>query len=254
MADSDPFEGLGIDLPISGAAAIAATFVAQDILNAGSSKPLDRVIIASVVQRWLMEQLTANIVAVTQPGYVEHFTRLADGSYNPPPASASMLTVGGGAFTYRTKNGVRLSFDNAGDLASWSDPAGMKSTLNYSGTPAVLASVANNLGRTLSFTYSSGRLTQAADGTGRSTSYSYDVRQSCRLHRPARQCDEVCYDIPGRLTQIFYPAAPGAPFVTNTYDALSRVKTPGQCQRFGLAILPGRGRAARKTTPSAPST
>ena len=77
---------MAVNSPISGASAIAATFVILDILNTGATtaKPLDRVVIASVAQRWLMDQLIGNIVAVTQPGYVEHFTKLTDGSYNPP--------------------------------------------------------------------------------------------------------------------------------------------------------------------------
>jgi uncharacterized protein DUF6531 len=57
LTDSDPFEGTAINSPVNGAAAIAAAFVAQDILNSGSStaKPPDRIVITSVVQRWLMD-------------------------------------------------------------------------------------------------------------------------------------------------------------------------------------------------------
>jgi len=42
---------------------------------------------------------------------------------------------GHGAFTYVTKNRVTLSFNSAGNLATWSNPAGVIITLNYSGTP-----------------------------------------------------------------------------------------------------------------------
>ena len=33
------------------------------------------------------------------------------------------------------------------------------------------------------------------------------------------------YDLPGRLTKIFYPSHPTIAFVTNVYDSLGRVKT-----------------------------
>jgi hypothetical protein len=156
--DSDGFAGMAANSPISGAAAIAATYVTLDILNGGTTtaKPLDRVVIASVVQRWMMDQLTGNIVAITQPGYVEHFTKLADGSYNPPPGTATVLTLGSGTYKYLTKNQQSLLFDAAGNLQTLSRPAGSTITLSYTGTPEVLTSVTNNLGRTLAFTYSIG--------------------------------------------------------------------------------------------------
>ena len=227
LPDSDAFEGLGINSPINGAAAIAATFVTFDILNTvAAAKPLDRIVIASVAQRWLMDKLTTNIVAVAQPGNVEHFTKLADGSYNPPLGSASTLTSTGGAFTYVTKDRVTLSFNSAGDLATWSSPAGVTMTLNYSGTPPTLASVTNNLGRTLTFSYSSDLLTQVSDGNGRSVSYAYDASGNLTSFTdPLGHATTYSYDLPGRLVQMFYPSRPATAFVTNTYNSLGRVKT-----------------------------
>ena len=57
---------MGANSRTNSAAAIAATFVTQDILNTGmtTANPLDRVAIASVMQPWLMDRLTTNIVAV----------------------------------------------------------------------------------------------------------------------------------------------------------------------------------------------
>lgn len=228
LPDSDAFEGMGVNSPINGAAAIAATFVTQDILNTGTTtpKPLDRVVIASVVQRWLMDQLTTNIVAVTQPGYLEHFTKLSDGSYNPPLGSATTLTLNNGVYTYVTKNSVTLSFNSTGNLATWSNPAGATMTLNYSGSPPILASLSNNLGRALTFTYSSISLAQVSDSIGRSVSYAYDAAGNlARFIDTLGQTTTYAYDLPGRLTQIFYPSASGTPFVNNTYDSLGRVKT-----------------------------
>ena len=229
LTDSDGFAGLAANSPISGAAAIAATFVTLDILNDGGTtiaKPLDRVVAASVLQRWLMDQLIGNIVAVTQPGYVEHFTKLADGSYNPPPGSATVLTSSAGTFKYLAKNQQTLSFDTSGNLKTSVSPAGATITLNYVGSPEVLSSVTNNLGRALTFTYSSGLLTQVSDGSGRSVAYAYDAASNLIGFTDAvGQTTTYAYDIPGRLTKIFYPSSPGSAFVTNTYDSLDRVKT-----------------------------
>jgi RHS repeat-associated protein len=226
--DSDGFAGLAANSPISGASAIAATLVMLDILNNGTTtaKALDRVVVASVMQRWLMDQLTGNIVAVAQPGYVEHFTKLADGSYNPPPGSATTLTLSGGAFKYVTKNQDTLSFNADGNLVTWRKSSGVTITLAYTGTPAVLSLVTNNLGPVLSFTYSSGLLTRVTDGNGRSVSYSYDAADNLiGFTDPLGNRTAYAYDLPGRMTRIFYPSSPSSAFVTNTYDSLGRVKT-----------------------------
>ncbi|WP_375784009.1 RHS repeat-associated core domain-containing protein [Bradyrhizobium sp. Pha-3] len=226
--DSDGFAGMAANSPISGASAIAATFVTLDILNGGTTtpKPLDRVVITAVIQRWMMDQLTNNIVAVSQPGYVEHFTKLADGSYNPPPGTATTLTLSGGTYNYLTKNRQQLAFDSAGNLKTLSNPAGTTITLNYSGSPQVLTSVTNNLGRSLSFTYSSGLLSQVSDGNGRVVSYGYDAASNLSTYTDVLgQRTNYIYDLPGRLTQIFDPASPGQAIVMNTYDSLGRIQT-----------------------------
>src|SRR5262249_2516612 len=100
--DSDAFAGLAATSPIDGAVAIAAAFVTFDLFNTGSNTVagLDRTVSAFVVQRWLADQLTDNVVAVSQPGYVEHFVRLMDGTYNPPPGSAVRLDNLGDVFEY----------------------------------------------------------------------------------------------------------------------------------------------------------
>lgn len=227
-ADSDAFSGMAANSPINGAVAIAATFVALDILNAGTSnaKPLDRIVIASVIERWLMDQLTTNVVAISQPGYVEHFTKLADGSYNPPPGSAAVLSLFGGAFQYLSKDQTLLSFDAAGNLKTLAYPASPTIAFNYTGTPEVLASVTNNLGRALTFTYANGLIQRVTDDAGRSVSYTYDSASNLiAAADPIGNATTYAYDMPGRLTKIFFPASFGIAAVTNTYDSLGRVQT-----------------------------
>ena len=224
LADSDGFEGMAATSPVSGAAAIAAIYVVQDILNnANNAKPLDRMMIGVEAERWLMDQLTGNIVAVTQPGSGEHFTKLADGSYNPPIGSASSLSLSGGLYTYKTKDQVTLSFNSAGNLATWTHPSGPTVTLTYSGSN--LTSVTNGMGRTLTLTYNtSSQISGVADGTGRSGSYTYDASGDLTGFKDAASnATTFAYDVPGRMTKVFYPSNPTIAFVTNTFDSLGRV-------------------------------
>ena len=228
--DSDPFAGLGVGSPISGAAAIAALVVAVDLINTGvtlGAPPLDRMYSGTIAMSWLMGQLTNNVVAVTQPGYVEHFIKLADGSYNPPPGSAARLTVEGGGFKYVTGDKTTLVFNSDGNLSSWLGAAGVSMTFLYGGTVPVLTSVSNNLGRSLALTYHpSGLLTQVTDDSGRSVTYTYDGAGNLSTFTdPLGQVTTYAYDLPGRLTNIFYPWSPVVPLVTNTYDSLGRVRT-----------------------------
>jgi RHS repeat-associated protein len=225
--NSDAFEGMAINSPVSGAVAIAATFITLDILNDGvtTNKPLDRMVIASVVQRWLMDQLKDNIVAVAQPGAVQHFVKLADGTYNAPLGIGAQLALQDGAYVYSAKDRSVLSFDKAGNLVTWSTPAGTTISLGYSGSPARLTSVTNNLGRSLAFSYADGKLSQVTDDSGRSVSYAYDSAGSLSgFTDPLGNTTVHVYAQPGQLTQIFYPGAASA-FVTNTYDPLGRVRT-----------------------------
>ena len=224
---SDAFEGLAINSPVNGAAAIAATFVTLNILNDGvtTKKPLDRMVIASVVQRWLMDQLKDNIVAVAQPGAIQHFAKLVDGTYNAPLGIGAQLELRTGAYVYTAKDRTTLSFDTAGNLATWSTPAGTTISLAYSGSPVRLTSVSNNLGRSLAFTYSGDKLSQVSDDSGRSVSYAYDSSGNlASFTDPLGNLTVNVYAQPGQLTQIFPPGT-ASPSVTNTYDPLGRIRT-----------------------------
>ncbi len=229
-ADSDPFEALASNSPINGASAIVATLVALDIASIDGvivGRSLANIVIADLVYVWASDQMASNIVAVTQPGYVEHFVKLPDGSYNPPPGSGASLAFDGTSYTYVAKDGTTLAFNPAGNLATWTSPAGPAMTLAYdTSTPPKLTSVTNNSGRSLAFTYTSGVLTQVTDDSGRSVSYGYDGSSNLTSFVDTLgQTTTYAYDSPGRMTQIFYPWTGATPFVTNVYDSLSRVKT-----------------------------
>ncbi|MGA0601536.1 RHS repeat-associated core domain-containing protein [Caulobacter sp. KR2-114] len=235
QAGSDGFAGLGQDSPISGASAISTIYVLQDILSQadGSGNSLinlDRLVIAAIAERWLMDQLTGNVVTVSQPGSGEAFVKLADGTYNAPLGSTGTLALNSGAYTYTTPSGATLNFNNAGNISTWHSPAGPTVTFNYNGLNQ-LTSVSNGMGRSLTLNYTANattgtsQITSVTDGA-RTVSYTYDGSdQLTAFHDAATPSNTISYqyDQPGRLTQIFYPSFPTTAFVTNTYGVLDRV-------------------------------
>ena len=108
----------------------------QDILNTSNVgyEPLDRMVINAQVDRWMMDQLTNNVVAVAQPKQVEAFVLLPDGTYKEPLNSSGMLALSGGLYTYTTEGKVKLAFNSAGNIATWTSPAGPVITFNYNGS------------------------------------------------------------------------------------------------------------------------
>lgn len=220
-SNSEPFQGMGEDSAADAASAIAALYVSLDLLS--TSRSLDRMIIATLIDRWYMDQLTDNVVNVVQPNNTEQFVKLASGKFNPPPGSASTLTKPSGKYLYTTKFGVKLAFNTNGTLATWKTPAGM--TVSFAYTAGKLSSVSNGLGRSLTLQYTNGRLSQVGDGA-RTVRYTYDTNGNLtQFSDAAGNATVFAYDQPGRLTKITYPSFPATPMVTNAYDSLGRVIT-----------------------------
>ncbi|CAN7548504.1 RHS repeat-associated core domain-containing protein [Bradyrhizobium sp. LjRoot220] len=224
---------MGQDSPIDGAAAIVGAYVAQDLLS-DPAKPLSKVIITSLTQRWFMDQLINNAVNVTIGSQSEQFMLLADGSYNPRPGSSSRLSLNGGAYTMRYKEGAALNFNSAGNASTLTTPAGVTTTFNYNAaSPPLLTSVTNNFGRALTLSYNgSNQLIAASDNSSpaRSVSYTYDASGDLVSSTdPLGKVTTFSYAppggtlTPGLLAQVFTPS--GTALVTNTYDSLGRVMT-----------------------------
>ena len=231
--NSDPYHGLGEGAAISAVAAIAATFVNQDLL--AGTKTAQVMTAAGVVTRWLTDQLTNNAVLISSPDSSEEFIWLPhpDGStsvtYNPPLGSATILTATGSNYLYTAKDGTKLAFGptSAGTLSSsisnWAHPNGTSVNFTYDGS-GKLTSVANNLGRMLSLGYSGTHINTVTDDTGRSVAYGYSaINNLTSATDPLKSSTRFSYDGTNRLTQIFYPANPSDAYVTNIYDALGRV-------------------------------
>ncbi|MBK7471421.1 MAG: RHS repeat-associated core domain-containing protein [Betaproteobacteria bacterium] len=220
----DGLQSMGEDSALDAVATIAEFMVALDLLK-DVNKPLDKLLVATVGQRWFGDQLLGNIVIVRQGLGGAVFVKLPDGSYNPPPDNPDKLIKNGdGTYSLEMPHKAMLNFNAAGRAATHVYPTGVEVRFTYSGND--LVQVQNSLGRTLTLTHAGGRLINVSDGT-RSVSYTHDAPTGnlTGFTDAAGQATTFEYDLPGRLTRLFYPGNPLVPFVTNNYDSLGRVET-----------------------------
>lgn len=250
--NSDPYQGMLGPSPIDAASAIAALYVMQDVLSV--TPTAQTLTVASMAARWLSDQLTNNALMITWPDMAEEFIQLphVDGStsvtYNAPLSSASIV-IGSmpdqygrfTSFSYLQKGGVTLSFgpNPAGQqvawasLTGWTFPSGMAISVSYDATTGLPSLVRNNLGRSLSFTYSGtapAHIGTVADDSGRQINYGYDGLGNLTSFidplgfKTAFVYDSSgTFDTAGHLTQVYYPSFPLNSSLTNWYDALGRV-------------------------------
>ena len=220
---SDGFQGLGEDSALDAVTSIVEQRVSLDLL-ADPAKPLDKLVIATLGQRWFGDQLLDNTVTVRQGLNGEVFVRLPDGTCNAPPGNpARLIKNADGTYSYETLHKAILNFNTAGRIASFVDPSGLQVKFSYTGND--LTKVQNSLGRTLTLTNAAGRVTQVSDGT-RSVKYAYDTSGNLVTYTDAAaKTTSFQYDLPGRLTKLYYPSNPTVAFVTNVYDSLGRVQT-----------------------------
>ncbi|MDY0014094.1 MAG: RHS repeat-associated core domain-containing protein [Rhodocyclaceae bacterium] len=225
---SDGFQGMGEDSALDAVSTIVESMVSLDLMS-DTTKSLDKMVVATLGQRWFGDQLMGNTVIVRQGLNGEVFVKLPDGSHNAPPGNAAKLTLSGSTYTYETVHKARLNFNaanaanGAGKIASYVHPSGLQANFTYSGND--LTQVANSLGRTLTITNTAGRITQVADGT-RNVKYAYDASGNLTTYTDAtNQNTTFQYDLPGRMTKGFYPSNPTIAFATNVYDTLGRVQT-----------------------------
>ncbi|MBN9694430.1 MAG: hypothetical protein J0L85_01375 [Zoogloea sp.] len=220
---SDGFQGLGEDSALDAVATIIEQMASLDLMT-DTTKPLDKMVIATLAQRWFGDQLINNTVVVKQGPNGEVFVKLPDGSYNAPPGkSVKLIKNGDGTYSYETVSKAKLNFNSAGKIATFVHPSGVQANFTYSG--ADLTQVQNSLGRTLTFTNSAGRVTQVSDGT-RTVKYAYDASGNLTTFTDATNKNTTFqYDQPGRMTKLFYPSNPSNAFLTNVYDSLGRVMT-----------------------------
>ena len=259
---SSGFQALGQDSPVDAAAAIAALLVGQDLLAAGDS--VDRVTISTVIHEWLAARLYNNIVVVMQPGPDMVFTKLADGSFNPPPGQvATIEKQPAGSYVLTLKDQTRLTFQEANSpylddptqtihrLVTWANPNGFEVTLSYSANR--LAHVVNDHGWVLQFRHTSlGRISEVNDGSDREVKYDYSgLNNELSAFKYPGSIGFIEYDydydpdLPGHLTEVRLPTDGTNPALRIAYDALGRVKEQRGARDFLWQYFYGGGRASK---------
>ena len=250
VVDSDSFEGFGRLNPLAAVPTVVAFYTIKD-LNTAPAPVLSNVVVGSLSASWLMDQLVNNTITVTLDEGTKKFTKIptaaGGATYVPPPGDASVATLNADkTITMTDKAGVVTKFDADGFVTSWTDTNANIVSFTYTGTGSakLLSKVANNMGRSLTFTYSGKNLASVSDGT-RSIAYTYTPngpRAGDGLIQAATLATfkdtkaaitNFVYDGPqsNLLTQIKYPAFSTIPSMTNVYDAWGHVLT--QADAFG---------------------
>lgn len=271
---TDVFQGLGEDSPVDAVAAITALYTLRTLNASGATLPSN--MSSLFVANWMSEQFYYNAVVVSRPPASDEFVRLPDGSFNAPPHSSEVMVQTGqaaGPYASGTSIGMDygyistkltggdgsvLTFNNVmlGQTASsWQFPNGV--VINFSYTPVAnsyksaqcLATVSNNLGRTLTFTNASPYfpcgVSKVTDENGRSVTYALSSNPSSYNSGEAYSTLTVqtpdlattTYQYTNNLTQfnatrvqnvltsVFMPTDAVNPFLTVNYDSLFRVKS-----------------------------
>lgn len=219
----DGLLAMGDQIAIQGALSIAELFVACDLLS-DSSRPVKKLVIATLADKWWVDQIVNHTVVLTNMEGKKTFVKQPDGTYTAPAEMPSTLTLASGAYTLTDPQGVEWHFNTDGQISTIEYPNGVTVTFSYSS--GRLSTVTNGMGRTLTLNYTSGVLSSVSDGTGRSVSYTVDGNKNLTAFQNTLSKSWTYeYDQPGRLTKVFKPANPSTANVTNEYDTLSRVKT-----------------------------
>lgn len=221
---SDGFLAMGQQYAVPACATIANLFVCNDLLG-DTTRPVEKLVAATLSDAWWVDQIVNNAVVVSYPDTTNYiFIKQPDGSFTRPVNFPNKLTLVSGLYVLTTPQGVKTNFNSSGQISSVVYPNGV--TVSYTYSSGVLSSISNGLGRTLTLNYTSGKLTSVTDGNGRSVSYIVDGSSNLTQFTDSNSKNTTySYDQPGRMTQIFYPAFPATAFITNVYDSLSRVKT-----------------------------
>ncbi len=221
--NDDGLQGMGEDSALDAVGMITERLVSLDLMS-DATFPLSKIVAASLGVRWVGDLLLGNTVIVQNGLNGEVFVKLPDGTYNAPPGnSAKLIRNGDGTFSYESANKATLNFNAAGKATTYQHPSGVQVSFTYSGND--LSQVKNSLGRTLTLTNVSGRVTNVSDGT-RSVGYAYDASGNLATFTDATaKATTFQYDLPGRMTKLFYPSNPTTAFATNVYDSLGRVQT-----------------------------
>ncbi|MBV1928596.1 MAG: hypothetical protein KUG81_03690 [Gammaproteobacteria bacterium] len=227
---SNALQGYGSDSAIDAATIVAGIYTVFEVLKVDQS--LDRMMVATIAQNWLVDQFTENVIEVRVPGDTRQFVKLADGSYNPAPGTLDQLTFSAGAYSVSRKDGTQLDFNTDDKISQLTDVHGNDLQFDY-GSDEYLDSVTSSFGHSLTLAYdANNRIDSVTDNTGRSVAYAYDSAGDLTTFITALdQVTTYDYDADHRMLRYYTPeypkAAAGQPetaMVQNTYDSLGRMQ------------------------------
>ena len=221
LVNSDGYQGMGEDSALDAVGTLVEMKASLDLML-DSSAPIEKMVTATLGNRWFGDQLINNTVIVTQGQNGEAFVKLPDGTYNPPPGRSEKLSLNGdGTYSLDSIHHAVLKFNSAGQPDTYTDMNGVQVKYAYSGS--TLTGVSNSLGRALAFTYTNGLITQVTDGS-RVVKYGYDGNANLAIFTNTLNASTTyAYGLPGQMTQMFLPGFPSTAAVTNTYDFMNRI-------------------------------
>jgi RHS repeat-associated protein len=219
---SDTGAALGTATPRHAASLITAVHAVGDLVDSPTSPTAW--VVASIAADWGLGQIRDNTVTLAMGRRTLPFTRLADGSFLPPPGMTATLTQGAEGYTLEERFDVVADFGAGNKLTSITDADGHQMAFAYHSSgpdEGKLDTVTDHYGRTLSFIYTGGQLSQVADSTGRSVQFAYDGERLTGVTDPEGHTTQYAYDAEDRIETFINKK--GEIIAHNTYDALGRV-------------------------------
>ena len=221
---SDVEAALGQSSPLHAASLIAATWAVGDMVNMPDS-PKAWVVASLAAYRGLNE-IKGNSATVKTDRRTVPFTRIADGTFLPPPGMTATLTrdSGTGLYTLEERFGIISAFNADNKLASITDADGNQMSFAYVASgdgEGALETVTDAYNRTLTFSYTGDHLTGVADSTGRSVTLNYTDGLLTGVTDPEEHTVHYEYDAAERIERIVDKN--GQTVANNTYDKLGRV-------------------------------
>jgi RHS repeat-associated protein len=182
---------------------------------------------------------SAGNVTIQENGGFRFFQRLPDGTYRTAPGDHGVLTLQGGAYQLREKDGTLFVFGTDGKLSFQQDPHGNRITLGYTGSQ--LTSLSHSSGAHFLLHYNAqGRIDQLTDQAGRITTYNYDASGE-QLRSVVGPNGTTAYDYwtdasdPARLHALRSIGHPDNTHVFFDYDDRGRLR--GESRDGGLEPL-----------------
>ncbi len=225
-----PQASLGGTTPAQMAPILVASIAAFGTYNDAQPDPKNWTV-AALISKWVMDQFDRSGVSVQMGKDIIQFVQQPNGTFTPPGNCTWTLTQPS-SYVLQQRHGNTFKFDSLGRLTNVVDQYNEPFSLTYNASNWV-QTVTDWKGRSLTFTYTGtpALLTSVSDSTGRSVSYGYTLNtlesnlDLTSVTDPASKTSTFTYDTDHELTAAL--DALNRLVVTNIYDPyeLGRVYT-----------------------------